>query len=118
MDYVKLSIGSLFLFVAQIFVWFQIYGTVKIEWLKDKSSWFPYIVAVPISFMFIKGVDYILQGTNGEMWPSRMIGFCLGIISFSFLTSHYNNEAITLKTGVCIFFCVIILCIQIFWKSN
>ncbi len=118
MDFIKIGIGSAFLFVAQILVWFQIYAPVKIEWFKGKGSWFPYIAAIPISFMFIKGVEYIVLGTGGTMWPSRIIGFCLGIISFAFLTSHFNNEPITLKTGVCIFLCVCILAIQMLWKSN
>ena len=118
MDYLKKGIGSILLFFAQIFVWFQIYAPVKIEWFKDKGSWFPYIIAIPISYLFIKGVENIVIGTGGDMWPSRMIGFCIGIISFSFLTSYYNNEPITLKTGVCIILCVIILAIQIFWKTN
>jgi len=117
MNYIKIGIGSLFLFFAQIFVWFQIYAPVKIEWFKNKGYWFPYVIAIPISFMFVKGVDYIVEGTGGQMWPSRIIGFCLGIISFSFLTAHYNNEPITLKTSVCILLCVIILIIQMFWKS-
>ena len=118
MDYIKIGIGSAFLFVAQILVWFQIYAPVKIEWFKDKGSWFPYITAIPISFMFIKGIGYIVSGTGGEMWPSRIIGFSLGILSFAFLTSYFNNEPVTLKTGVCIFLCICILGIQILWKSN
>jgi hypothetical protein len=118
MDYIKLGIGSGFLFIAQILVWFQIYAPVKIEWFKDKGSWFPYVAAIPISFMFIKGVEYIVLGTGGDMWPSRIIGFCLGIISFSFLTAHFNNEPITLKTGICILLCVCILAIQMLWKTN
>jgi hypothetical protein len=118
MDYIKIGIGSAFLFVAQILVWFQIYAPVKIEWFKDKGSFFPYIAAIPISFMFIKGVEYVVLGTGGDMWPSRIIGFCLGIISFAFLTSYFNNEPINLKTLVCIFLCICILGVQILWKTN
>ena len=118
MDYVKLGIGSAFLFIAQILVWFQIYGPVKFEWLKGKGWWFPYFMAIPISFMFIKGVQHIVAGTGGDMWPSRIIGFSVGVVSFSFLTSHFNNEPITVKTGVCLFLCLCILSIQMLWKTN
>jgi len=118
MDFIKIGIGSAFLFISQLLVWFQIYAPVKIEWFKDRASWFPYIMAIPISFMFIKGVDYVVLGTGGVMWPSRIIGFCLGIISFAFLTSYFNDEPITLKTTICILLCVCILAIQMLWKSN
>jgi hypothetical protein len=52
------------------------------------------------------------------MWPSRIMTFSLGIISFTFLTSYFNDEPITLKTGICILLCVCILAIQMLWKTN
>jgi hypothetical protein len=85
MDYIKIGIGSAFLFVAQILVWFQIYAPVKIEWFKDKGSFFPYIAAIPISFMFIKGVEYVVLGTGGDMWPSRIIGLHLFVYSYVYV---------------------------------
>lgn len=118
MDYIKLGIGSALLFIAQILVWFQLYAPIKIEWFKNKGSWFPYVMAIPISFMFLKGVQFIIAGTGGDMWPSRIIGFSVGVISFSFLTAHFNNEPITIKTAVCIFLSACILGIQMLWKTN
>jgi hypothetical protein len=52
------------------------------------------------------------------MWPSRIMTFSLGIISFTFLTSYFNDEPITLKTSVCVFLCICILAIQMLWKTN
>ncbi|NDB30557.1 hypothetical protein EB151_13545 [archaeon] len=99
-------------------VWFQAYAPIKFEWLKNKGWWFPYLISIPIAYTYIKGIEYIVSGTGGEMWPSRIIGFCVGVISFAFLTSHFNDESINLKTLVCIFLCICILGIQILWKTN
>ena len=118
MDFVKIGIGSILLFVAQILVWFQIYAPVNFDWLKNKGWWLTYAMAIPISYMFIKGVAYIVAGTGGDMWPSRIMTFSLGIISFTFLTSYFNDEPITLKTSVCVFLCICILAIQMLWKTN
>jgi hypothetical protein len=118
MDYVKLGIGSTLLFLGQVLVWFQAYAPIKFEWLKNKGWWFPYLLSIPVAFFFIKGISYIVSGTGGEMWPSRIIGFSVGVISFSFLTSYFNNEPITLKTGVCLFLCLCILGVQMLWKTN
>jgi len=118
MDYIKIGIGSLFLFVGQVLVWFQANAPIKFEWLKNKGWWFPYLISIPIAYTYMKGIEYIVSGTGGEMWPSRIIGFCVGVISFAFLTSHFNDEPINLKTLVCIFLCICILGIQILWKTN
>jgi len=81
MDFIKIGIGSALLFLGQVLVWFQAYAPIKFEWLKNKGWWFPYLLSIPIAFFFIKGIGYVVSGTNGEMWSSRIIGFSLGIIS-------------------------------------
>jgi hypothetical protein len=117
MDYLKIFYGSIMIFIAQTLVWFQVYGPLKIDFLKNNSKWFPYIMAIPISYIFIKSIELVVDGFGGSMWPSRFINFSLGAISFAFLTSFYNNENIDLKTSICLILSVIIILIQFFWKN-
>jgi len=116
MDYLKLLQGCLTLLLAQILVWFQVYGPINIEFLKSRQNWLPYIIAIPISYLFIKGVELTTIAFDGQMWPSRFLTFSLGALSFPILTYYFNSEGMNLKTLVCIGLSVIILLIQIFWK--
>ena len=53
---------------------------------------------------------------GGEIWPSRLIGFSIGTIIFTVLSHFLFDEAISLKTGLCIALSASILLIQLFWK--
>jgi hypothetical protein len=122
--------GCLLLLLSQTLVWFQIYGPLKIESLKNNHL-FIYGVAIPITFFFYHGVRmttetfggsmwvsrFIAFSTfGGSMWVSRFIAFSMGIISFTILTWYFNGEGITLKTGITLLLSIIIVSIQIFWK--
>ena len=107
--------GCLLLFLAQISVWFQIYGPLKIEALKNNHL-FIYGVAIPITFFFYYGVKITTEAFDGSMWVSRFIAFSMGIVSFTMLTWYFNGEGITLKTGTTLLLSIIIVSIQIFWK--
>jgi hypothetical protein len=107
--------GCLLLFLAQISVWFQIYGPLKIEALKNNHL-FIYGVAIPITFFFYYGVKITTEAFDGSMWVSRFIAFSMGIVSFTILTWYFNGEGITLKTGITLLLSIIIVSIQIFWK--
>lgn len=107
--------GCLLLLLSQTLVWFQIYGPLKIESLKNNHL-FIYGVAIPITFLFYHGVRMTTETFGGSMWVSRFIAFSMGIISFTMLTWYFNDEGITLKTGITLLLSIIIVSIQIFWK--
>lgn len=73
-------------------------------------------VSIPISYMFIKATEMVVNHFDGLLWPGRFIGFASGVISFAFLSYVFMGEGITLKTGVSLLLAVIIVCIQVFWK--
>ena len=112
---IKLIIGSFLLLVAQTLVWFQMYAPLKVEWFKHKQ-WLPYLTAIPVTYLFIQGAKYCVEYFDGTLWSSRLLSFTLGIISFTILTSLFNGETITMKTGVCLALSILIVLIQIFWK--
>ncbi len=73
-------------------------------------------MAVPISWLFIKSVENFVEYFGGEIWPSRLIGFGIGIIVFGFMSYILFKEPITTKTLICLLLAVGILSIQILWK--
>jgi multidrug transporter EmrE-like cation transporter len=53
---------------------------------------------------------------DGQLWPSRLIGFGIGIIVFVALSWVLFKEPVTLKTLTCLLLAASILLVQIFWK--
>ena len=115
MNIQKLIWGTLLFLLGQIFVWYQINGQFISEWMKKHPLWVSFM-GVPISFIYIYATQYLVEAFNGDLWPQRLIGFAMGMISFSFLTWFHLNEAITLKTAVTLALATAIVVIQIVWK--
>ena len=102
---------------AQIAVWFQhnwqfINPTYKPEW------WGWYIVAVPITWMFLKGTYYGVTAFDGDLWPNRFLGFILGIISYAWLTNYFFKQPVTGKILVQLILCFLIVLVQVMWKEK
>ena len=111
----KLFYGILFGIVAQIVTFLQLQGQLKIEWFKNN----PIVVAfmgVPISLLFMYSVKNMVEVYNGEIWPSRLIGFGIGVVVFTFMSHYMFKEPLTPKTLACLGLGVCIILIQIFWK--
>ena len=87
-----------------------------------KLGWFPkyfwpvLMMSVPLSWFYIKSVEYFVAAFDGQLWPSRLIGFGLGIIVFSIMSHYLFKEPFTPKTIVCIGLGLTIIGIQILWK--
>jgi len=110
----KILIASILFFIAETLIWFQNYGPLKIPWLKD-NQWIIYVASIPITYLFVYGTKICYEGFD-EAWPIRFVGFSVGILSFSFLTTYFYQEPITAKTIVCILLAVSIISIQLLWK--
>jgi hypothetical protein len=108
-------LGILYGFIAQIITFLQLQGNIKYGWYQ-KYPVTVLAVAIPISWLFIKSVEHLVTAYNGEIWPSRLIGFAVGIIVFGLMSYFLFGEAITHKTTVCLLLAATILGIQIFWK--
>ena len=115
MDVYKLLIGIIFGFMAQTMTFFQLQGPLKYNWLRD-HYWLNVLMGIPISMLFMYSVKNMVLAFDGQMWPSRLIGFSIGAISFTYLSYAIFNEPLTAKTYVCLGLAVIILLIQLFWK--
>jgi len=107
--------GILWGLAAQVTIFIQLQGQIKYQWLKD-HMWFTVLMGIPISFMFLKSVKHFVDAFDGEIWPSRLLGFGIGVIVFSVMSSVLFKEPFTLKTGICLFLALLIILTQIFWK--
>lgn len=112
---ILLIIGILFGFIAQVMVFFQLQGPMKYEWFKN-HYWITVLMGIPISILFMYSVKNMVLAFDGQMWPSRLIGFSIGAMVFTWLSWTVFNEPITTKTLVCLFLSAAILIIQLTWK--
>ena len=112
MDLLK---GFIFGVIAQVITFIQLQGQLKIEWLKN-NMWFGILMGMPISYLFMLSVKYLVTAYDGQIWPSRLIGFGIGVTVFTGMSFLMFNEHLTSKTLTCLGLGVIIILIQIFWK--
>ena len=111
----SLIIGIIFGFLAQVGTFFQLQGQMKYQWIKD-HYWLTVLLGIPISMLFMYSVKNMVIAFEGQMWPSRLIGFSIGAIVFTLLSWVIFKEPLTLKTGVCLVLAAGILLIQLLWK--
>jgi hypothetical protein len=107
--------GILFGLLGQIGSFLQLQGAMKLGWY-PKYFWPVLLMSVPLSWFYIKSVEYFVSAFDGQLWPSRLIGFGLGIIVFSIMSHYMFKEPFSPKTLVCIGLGLIIIALQIFWK--
>ena len=75
------------------------------------------LVGIPISFFYIWGTKYTVEGMDGLLWPTRFIGFGIGMVIYSIMVSYFFNEGFSLKTITSLLLAVILITIQVFWKN-
>jgi hypothetical protein len=107
--------GLAYAFAAQTFTFLQFQGGLKLG-LTEKYPWLLSLGGIPVSYLFMMSVSNFVHGFGGQLWPSRLIGFGVGVIVFTFLSSLLFKEPITLKTLVCLCLASIIVILQVFWK--
>ena len=115
MDYKLLILGFIYFIVGQILIWFQSHLQFISSWSKDN----PLLIAVPgvlVSYVSILATKHLAEAFDGLVWPSRLIGFGIGIILFSLLTWVLLGEKIEMKSAICVVLAFCILLIQLFWK--
>ena len=111
----NILIGILFYLLAQGTTWFQMQGQFIWEFFK-KNPLIISLLGIPISYLFIMATKYTVEGSDGLLWPSRFIGFGIGIIVYGILVSVYFNEGINPKTLISLLLSIVIICIQVLWK--
>lgn len=107
--------GILWGLAAQVVTFLQLQGQLKYDFLKN-NMWLTLLMGMPISYAFMQSVKYIILAFNGEIYPSRFIGFGLGMIVFVVMSKFLFNESLTLKSVICIVLALSIIFVQFFMK--
>ena len=107
--------GFIYGLLAQVITFLQLQGQMKIGWIKD-NIWFGVLMGLPISYLFMMSVKYFVLAYDGQIWPSRLIGFGIGVAVFTIMSHYMFKEPLTPKTLTCLGLGVIIILIQILWK--
>jgi hypothetical protein len=111
----RLLAGIFYGILGQVLSFLQLQGSIKYGWYAK----YPIIVllsSIPATWLYLKSVEAFVEMFNGELWPSRLIGFGIGIIIFVTLSMILFKEPLTLKTLTCLMLAASILLVQIFWK--
>tara|TARA_Y100000385_G_C12768999_1_gene498447 strand:- start:281 stop:625 length:345 start_codon:yes stop_codon:yes gene_type:complete len=111
----NLIYGILYFLIGHILAWFQLNGQFKWPWFQS-HEWVIALFGVPMSFLYIWGTKYTVLGMSGLLWPTRFIGFGIGIIVYAILVGYFFNEGLTLKTYVSLTLAVGLICVQVLWK--
>ena len=112
MDLLK---GFIYGLIAQVITFLQLQGQLKYEVLKN-NTWFVVLLGLPISYLFMISVKHFVTAFDGQIWPSRLIGFGIGVVVFSLMSHWLFKEPLTPKTLVCLGLGTLIVLIQILWK--
>jgi putative Ca2+/H+ antiporter (TMEM165/GDT1 family) len=111
----KLLLGILVGVLAQTLTFLQLQGRWKYEWMRD-HQWVMVLLGIPISILFMTSVSLMVQHFDGQLWPSRLIGFVIGTVMFTIMSVSLFGEPITIKTAICLVLSLIILMVQLFWE--
>lgn len=108
-------LGLLYGTFAQIFTFIQLQGQFKYAWMKDN----PVIMALfgfPLSLLYLGSVKHMVAHFEGQLWPSRLLGFAIGTVVFTGMSYIWFKEPLSIKTLVCLGLALCIMGIQLFWK--
>ena len=105
--------------MAHLLAFYQLNGQFlkSTDWFKNNT----FLVAafgVIVSYFYIYGTKYTVAGMGGLLWPARFIGFSIGMLLYAILINYHFNEGITTKTFVSLILCLILIGIQVLWKTN
>ncbi len=112
----SLGIGLFLFLIGQVLAWYQTNGQFISTWIKDHPMLTAVIGGLPVGYSYILGTTYIVSAFGGELWPSRLLGFAMGVIAFTFLAYVHMGETVTTKTFVTLLLALAIVLIQVFWK--
>jgi len=115
MNILSLVIAITIMFIAQVLTFYQLQGPLKIDWFKN-NYWLVVLMGIPISMLYMASVKHFVDAYNGLIWPSRIIGFGIGVIVFTIMAQLLFGEPLTTKTIACLILSLGIILVQLFWK--
>jgi len=115
MQNLHLIYGFIFGTLGQICSFLQLQGSAKWGWY-EKYPTLILLSAIPAAWFYIQSVNNFIAYFSGTLWESRLLGFSIGIIVFTVLSSLLFKEPFTLKVVISLLLSALIMCVQIFMK--
>ena len=115
MNYSKIFLGILFGILGQIGTFMQLQVSYKFGWYRD-YPWVVILASVPLGWLYIQSVNSFIEGFGGQIWPSRLIGFGVGVCIFTIMSILIFKEPLNLKNSICLFLGFTIVMVQLFVK--
>ena len=108
-----LCIGTFLL--VQLVTWFQLNGQFVWPWFKN-NVFLLCLLGIPISWGYIEATRLGFIAFDGMLWPGRLLGFGMGMLSFAVLAYIFLGEGLTWKTITSLVLATALVFIQVFWK--
>ena len=115
MNYNKIIIGIIFGILGQIGTFLQLQGSYKYGWYEN-YKWIIILASVPLGWLYIQSVNSFIAGFGGQIWPSRLLGFGIGVIIFTLMSHYLFKEPLNIKNGICLVLGFTIVAIQLLIK--
>ena len=114
-DYNKIFLGIVYGLFSQVGAFVQFQVAYKYGWDK-KYYWIVILASLPLGWLAIKSTHYFIEGFDGKIWQSRLLGFSIGIIVFTIMSNIIFRESLSLKNVICILLGFLIVAIQLILK--
>ena len=101
--------------LVQIVTWFQLNGQFIWPWFKN-NVFLLCLLGIPISWGYIEATRLGFIAFDGLIWPGRLLGFAMGMLTFAVCANVFLGEGLTPKTIVSLILATILTFIQVFWK--
>ena len=102
-------------FIVQVITWFQLNGQFFSSWFKN-NVFILCLMGVPISWLYIEATRMGFIAFDGLIWPGRLLGFAMGILTFAICANMFMGEGLNTKTIISLILATILTLIQVFWK--
>jgi len=116
LNWYYIGLGFVMTILGQVGAWYQ--HNLQFKYPRFNEFWWGwYVIAIPLTYLFMTATKYNVLGYGGSIWGARFIGFALGMIVYAILIQIYFKEPFTPKIGFQLFLCLSIILTQAYWKS-
>ena len=104
-------------FAVQVITWFQLNGQFFSPWFKN-NVFILCLMGVPISWLYIEATRMGFIAFDGLIWPGRLLGFAMGILTFAICANMFMGEGVNTKTIISLILATILTFIQVLFCIN